>query len=74
MSAAKDLDDLWLEVICQSSLAIAGSLRNIYWYSLLLFLGWGRATEWIKLRKLFISIKLRIHLSLDKGVSLIGLS
>ena len=34
MSVARGLDDLWLEVICQSSSEIAGSPRNIFWYSL----------------------------------------
>ena len=37
MSAAKDLDDLWLEVICQSKPEIAGSLRNIFRYSVKCF-------------------------------------
>ena len=31
--AANLLDDLWLEVICLSKLEIAGSLRNIFRYS-----------------------------------------
>jgi hypothetical protein len=31
--AANLSDDLWLEVICQSNSEIAGSLRNIFRYS-----------------------------------------
>ena len=34
MSAAKGSDDLWLEVKRLSNLAIAGSPRNIFRYSL----------------------------------------
>ena len=33
MSVAKLWDDLWLGVISQSNLVIAGSLRNIFKYS-----------------------------------------
>ena len=33
VSAANDLDDLWIAVICQANLEIAGSPRNIFWYS-----------------------------------------
>ena len=32
MSVAKGLDDLWIEVICQTSSEIAGSPRNICRY------------------------------------------
>lgn len=60
VSAAKGLDDLWLEVICQSGLVIAGSPRNIYRYSLLFRCLWGQSTEWSQGRKVLISIKLRI--------------
>ncbi len=35
MSVARGSDDLWLGVICQSNLEIAGSPRNIFRYSLL---------------------------------------
>ena len=34
VSAAKLSDDLWLEVIRQSNLEIAGSPRNSFWASL----------------------------------------
>ena len=33
MSVAKGLDDLWVGVICQTNSVIAGSPRNIFWYS-----------------------------------------
>ncbi len=36
-TAAKVSDDLWLGVICQSKQEIAGSLRNIYRYSVKCF-------------------------------------
>ena len=43
MSVAKLWDDLWLGVISQSNLVIAGSLRNILKYGgLVLSLGVGR--------------------------------
>ena len=35
--AANLSDDLWLGVICQSKVEIAGSLRNIYRYSVKCF-------------------------------------
>ena len=34
MSAEIGSDELWLEVICQANLEIAGSPRNIFRYSL----------------------------------------
>ena len=37
-------DDLWLGVICQSNLEIAGSPRDIFRYSLVVSKWWGRAT------------------------------
>ncbi len=40
MSAARGSDELWLGVICQSNLEIAGSPRNIFRYRVM-FEKWG---------------------------------
>ena len=39
LSGSKGSDDLWLEVICLTSPEIAGSPRNIYRYSGVVFFG-----------------------------------
>ena len=44
MSAEIGSDELWLEVICQANLEIAGSPRNIFRYSGLIVSG-GRALD-----------------------------
>ena len=45
VSVAKGLDELWLEVKCQSDLGIAGSPRNMFRHSAPQKPG-GRATGW----------------------------
>ena len=58
--AANLLDDLWLEVICLSKLEIAGSLRNIFRYSVkCLFAGVELLDECLG-RKFWHLTKLRI--------------
>ena len=45
MSVAKGTDELWVEVKCQSNLAIAGSPRNALRGSLVVGAAGGRALE-----------------------------
>ncbi len=53
-------DDLWVEVICQSSLEIAGSPRKVFRYrGRVKFVG-GRATGWAREGNRLVSTKLRI--------------
>ena len=59
MSAEIGSDELWLEVICQANLEIAGSPRNIFRYSGLIVSG-GRALDGFERRKPFGPLKLRI--------------
>ena len=59
MSAEIGSDELWLEVICQANLEIAGSPRNIFRYSGLIVPG-GRALDGFEWRKPFGPLKLRI--------------
>jgi hypothetical protein len=53
-------DDLWLAAIYQPSLEIAGSPRKVYRDRGHINLQSGRATEWMRERKQFYLIKLRI--------------
>ena len=58
--AANLSDDLWLGVICQSKVEIAGSLRNIYRYSVWCFLMGVELLDECFERKLRHLTKLRI--------------
>ena len=64
------LDDLWLAVKFQSNSEIAGSPRNRFRPSLLLFRSGGRAlnTQWPRLAVLSV-INLRMPEYVDRGVS-----
>jgi len=55
-------DDLWIGVICQTNLEIAGSPRKVYRDRGYDKRGGGRATEWVTKRKRGNSTKLRITL------------
>ena len=58
--AANLSDDLWLEVICQSKPEIAGSLRNIFRYSVKCFLTGVELLDECFGRKTRLLTKLRI--------------
>ena len=60
MYVARGSDDLWLEVICQSNLEIAGSPRNIFWYRLVIERCGGRVLDECLGRKAKHLTKLRI--------------
>ena len=66
--------NLWLGVICQSNLEIAGSPRNIFRYRLTCKLCGGRALDERLVRKSWRSIKLRIPYMYYMGLSTSGLS
>jgi hypothetical protein len=59
MSAEIGSDELWLEVICQANLEIAGSPRNIFRYSGLIVSG-GRALDGFGGSNAIGPLKLRI--------------
>ena len=60
MSVAMGWDDLRLGAICQTNLEIAGSPRNIFWYSAVYTMR-GRALNGSWGSNLSQPIKLRIH-------------
>ena len=47
MSVTIGWDDLWIAVICQTNLEIAGSPRKVYRDRGVLGVADGRATEWV---------------------------
>ena len=47
VSDAIGWDDLWIGVICQACLEIAGSPRKVFRYRGRVKAGGGRATEWV---------------------------
>jgi hypothetical protein len=61
---AKCWDDLWIEVICQPSLEIAGSPRKVYRYRGRDKFRRGRATGWSWEGNRLVSTKLRIILNM----------
>ncbi len=62
MSVAIGWDDLWIAVICQSNLEIAGSPRKVFRHRGRDKVRGGRATGWAIERKRDSSTKLRITL------------
>ncbi len=46
MSVTIGWDDLWIAVICQSNLEIAGSPRKVFRHRGCVKVGGGRATGW----------------------------
>jgi hypothetical protein len=67
-------DDLWIVVICQPSLEIAGSPRKVYRDRALLRYGGGKDTGWVGERKQFYLTKLIIPPLSIRVDSRIGLS
>ena len=69
-------DDLWLGVICQTNLEIAGSPRKVYRHRGRIKFSGGRATGWNNERKQVILTKLRITLNVateqSQGAKLLG--
>ena len=55
-------DDLWIEVICQASLEIAGSPRKVYRDRALQKFRGGRVTGWVREGNQLHLTKLRIIL------------
>ena len=60
MSVTIGWDDLWIAVICQTSLEIAGSPRKVFRHRGRDKLTGGRATEWVNEGNRVNSTKLRI--------------
>ncbi len=60
MSVAIGWDDLWVGVICQACLEIAGSPRKVFRYRGHVKFAGGRATEWDREGNRLVSTKLRI--------------
>ena len=60
MSVAIGWDDLWVVVICQPNLEIAGSPRKVYRHRVLQKRAGGRATGWMQEGNRLYSTKLRI--------------
>jgi hypothetical protein len=67
-------DDLWIGVICQPNLEIAGSPRKVYRYRGMSGVVGGRATEWGAEGNRGILTKLRITTYASILNSLAGLS
>ena len=67
-------DDLWIAVICQASLEIAGSPRKVFRDRGRDKFAGGRATEWDREGNRLVSTKLRITASEPRLDSHIGLS
>ena len=67
-------DDLWIGVICQTNLEIAGSPRKVYRDRGTSGVAEGRATEWVNKGNRVYSTKLRITAYIIVLDSRIGLS
>ena len=74
MYVEKCLDEVWIEVKCQTDSEIAGSPRNGFKASVCGFYGWGRATGWMLVGNCLRPTKLRIQPSSSRQVSVRGLS